>query len=70
LPEAINIARSAMKLVQQNLSLAMIPNSSGLVLAAAGMVGPAGATLLNNGSAIAAALNSLRPLYSDSWSTD
>jgi heavy metal translocating P-type ATPase len=70
LPEAIKIARSAMKLVQQNLSLAMLPNSSGLALAALGIVGPAGATLLNNGSAIAAALNSLRPLYSDSWSTD
>jgi Cu2+-exporting ATPase len=70
LPEAIKISRSAMKLVQQNLSLAMLPNSSGLVLAALGMVGPAGATLLNNGSAIAAALNSLRPLYSDGWSRD
>jgi Cu2+-exporting ATPase len=69
LPEAIKIARSGMRLVQQNLSLAMIPNSSGLVLASIGLVGPAGATLLNNGSAIAAALNSLRPLYSDSWST-
>ena len=68
LPEAIKISRSAMHLVQQNLTLAMLPNSTGLVLAALGIVGPAGATLLNNGSAIAAALNSLRPLYSDSWS--
>jgi P-type E1-E2 ATPase len=68
LPEAVKIARSAMQLVQQNLSLAMIPNSAGLALAAIGKVGPAGATLLNNGSAIAAAINSLRPLYSDTWS--
>ncbi len=68
LPEAVKIARSAMQLVRQNLSLAMIPNSAGLGLAAIGKVGPAGATLLNNGSAIAAALNSLRPLYSDNWS--
>ncbi len=71
LPEAIKIARSAMDLVKQNLSLAMIPNSAGLCLAAVGLVGPAGATLLNNGSAIAAAVNSLRPLYlSDSWSKE
>jgi heavy metal translocating P-type ATPase len=71
LPEAIKIARSAMELVKQNLSLAMVPNSAGLCLAAVGLVGPAGATLLNNGSAIAAALNSLRPLYlSDSWSKE
>jgi P-type Cu2+ transporter len=69
LPEAIKIARSAMDLVRQNLSLAVVPNTAGLGLAAFGMVGPAGATLLNNGSAICAALNSLRPLYVNSWST-
>jgi Cu2+-exporting ATPase len=68
LPEAIKIARGAMGLVKQNLSLAVVPNSAGLALAAFGLVGPAGATLLNNGSAIAAALNSLRPLYVNSWS--
>jgi Cu2+-exporting ATPase len=70
LPEAIKIARSAMALVRQNLSLAVIPNTAGLGLAAIGMVGPAGATLLNNGSAIAAALNSLRPLFLNNWSVD
>ena len=70
LPEAIKIARSAMDLVRQNLSLAVVPNSAGLGLAAFGLVGPAGATLLNNGSAILAALNSLRPLYVNNWSVD
>jgi len=70
LPEAVKIARSCMALVRQNLSLAVIPNSAGLGLAAFGLVGPAGATLLNNGSAIAAALNSLRPLYVNNWSVD
>ncbi len=69
LPEAIKIARGAMALVRQNLSLAVIPNGAGLGMAAFGMVGPAGATLLNNGSAICAAFNSLRPLYVNSWST-
>jgi Cu2+-exporting ATPase len=70
LPEAIKIARSSMNLVRQNLSLAVIPNTAGLGLAAFGMVGPAGATLLNNGSAICAALNSLRPLFIPSWSVE
>jgi heavy metal translocating P-type ATPase len=70
LPEAIEIARGAMNLVRQNLTLAVIPNSVGLSMAAFGMVGPAGATLLNNGSAIAAALNSLRPLFLNDWSVD
>lgn len=70
LPEAIEIARGAMNLVRQNLTLAVIPNSVGLTFAALGVVGPAGATLLNNGSAIAAAFNSLRPLFMNDWSAD
>ncbi len=70
LPEAIKIARSSMNLVRQNLSLAVVPNTAGLGLAAFGMVGPAGATLLNNGSAICAALNSLRPLFISNWSAE
>ncbi len=67
LPEAIDIARGAMGLVKQNLTFIAVPNGVGLGLAACGMIGPAGATLLNNGSAILAAVNSLRPLYSDQW---
>jgi Cu2+-exporting ATPase len=70
LPEAIRIARSAMSLVKQNLVVAVAPNVGGLALAAMGTLGPAGATLLNNGSAICAAVNSLRPLYSNGWSTE
>jgi Cu2+-exporting ATPase len=70
LPEAIRIARAAMQLVKQNLALAIIPNVAGFGMAGIGMLGPAGATLLNNGSAIGAAVNSLRPLYSDGWSTE
>ena len=67
LPESIRIARGAINLVKENLTLAVIPNGAGLGLAAFGMVGPAGATLLNNGSAIVCGLNSLRPLFSDPW---
>jgi Cu2+-exporting ATPase len=67
LPEAIDIARGAMGLVKQNLTFIAVPNGVGLGLAACGLIGPAGATLLNNGSAILAAINSLRPLYSDQW---
>jgi cation transport ATPase len=59
-----------MQLVKQNLALAIIPNVAGFGMAGIGMLGPAGATLLNNGSAIGAAVNSLRPLYSDGWSTE
>jgi len=68
LPEAIRIARSAMTLVKQNMAMALIPNGAGFGMAAFGLLGPAGATVVNNGCAIAATLNSLRPFYSNSWS--
>jgi heavy metal translocating P-type ATPase len=63
LPEAIDISRQAMRLVRENITFIAIPNGAGIALAAAGIIGPALSTLLNNGSAILAALNSLRPLF-------
>lgn len=60
--EAIDIARDGMRLVRQNFVLVAVPNAVGLALAAMGRIGPAVATLANNGSAVVAALNSLRPL--------
>jgi Cu2+-exporting ATPase len=66
LPEAIDVARGAMGLVRQNLTIVAVPNALGLGLAATGLAGPVLATLLNNGSAVVAALNSLRPLLSGS----
>jgi heavy metal translocating P-type ATPase len=68
LPEAVRISRSAMALVKQNLAMAIFPNGAGFGMAALGLLGPAGATIVNNGCAIAAGLNSLRPLYSNGWS--
>lgn len=68
LPQAIDIARGSMALVRENLGFIAIPNGAGIFLAATGAIGPAMSTLLNNGSAILAALNSLRPLISNSWS--
>lgn len=63
LPEAIEIARKAIGLVRENISFIVVPNGAGIALAATGIIGPAMSTLLNNGSAILAALNSLRPLF-------
>lgn len=68
LPESIRISRSCMSLIKQNLAMAVIPNGTGFAMAAYGLIGPAAATVLNNGAAIAAAINSMRPLYSRSWS--
>ncbi|MEL7156037.1 MAG: heavy metal translocating P-type ATPase [Actinomycetota bacterium] len=62
LPEAIDIARNGIDLVRQNWQLIRLPNSVGLGLALLGRIGPAGASLISDGAAIAAGLNSLRPL--------
>ena len=63
LPTAVDIAREALGLIRQNLLVVGAPNAAGLLLASAGAVGPVGATALNNGSSVAAALNALRPLF-------
>ena len=52
--QAIDIARGSMHLIHETMALVAVANGAGLALTAAGFVGPAGATLLNNGSAIVA----------------
>lgn len=64
LVEAFSIAKSAVQLVKQNYSIVAVPNAAALALAASGLLGPPGATLINNGSTVAAGLNGLRPLLS------
>jgi heavy metal translocating P-type ATPase len=63
-PEAVDIARAGMRLVRQGYMVIGGSNTVGLALAATGLIGPTGATLANNGTAVLAALNSLRPLLS------
>jgi Cu2+-exporting ATPase len=65
LPQAIDLARSSLALVHQSIGIVTLPNAIGLGLATAGAIGPAMATALNNGSAIIAGLNALRPLLID-----
>ena len=62
--DGVRIARSAVGLVRGNFMIVGVPNAAAIALAAAGLLGPPGATLLNNGSTVAAGLNSLRPLIS------
>ena len=59
---AVGLARSAMRLVRQNIGLVALPNSVGMMLATAGRMTPLAATLLNNGSTILVGVNGLRPL--------
>ncbi len=60
--EAIAIARQTKAVIQQNIGLAVIPNLAALGLATTVGLHPLAATVVHNGSAIAAGLNGLRPL--------
>jgi P-type E1-E2 ATPase len=63
IPLAIDIAREGISLVQQNWQLIVLPNTFALGLACFGLIGPIGATMISNGSAIVALGNALRPLF-------
>ena len=60
--EAIAIARETQRLIEQNTALVVGPNLIALGLASTVGLNPLLATIVHNGSAIAAGLNSLRPL--------
>ena len=64
-PLAIDIGRETVSLIRQNWNIIAIPNTIALGLACIGLLGPIGATLLSNGSAIVATLNGLRPIMED-----
>jgi Cu2+-exporting ATPase len=63
IPEAIEIARQSVQLIEQNWRLIAYPNSMAIALSLLGLIGPIGATVISNGSAVAATLNGLRPLF-------
>ena len=62
LVKAIALAKQTQQLIQQNTRLAVIPNVAALYFATTVGLHPLLATLVHNGSAIAAGINGLRPL--------
>ncbi len=62
LTEALHISQETQKLIEQNTLLVVAPNLMALGLATTVGLNPLIATVVHNGSAIAAGLNSLRPL--------
>ncbi|MBV9390024.1 MAG: cadmium-translocating P-type ATPase [Chroococcidiopsidaceae cyanobacterium CP_BM_ER_R8_30] len=60
LVEAIAIARKAKQLIHQNTAIVAIPNLAAMALAAVFGISPLAATIVNNGSTVAAGLNGLR----------
>jgi Cu2+-exporting ATPase len=62
LTRAVELSRTAMGLVRQNIGLVAAPNAAALGLATLGLMPPLLATVVNNGSTVVAAGNGLRPL--------
>ncbi|MBN9159998.1 MAG: heavy metal translocating P-type ATPase, partial [Myxococcales bacterium] len=62
LPRAFAIADRGMANVKRSLGLVLAPNAIAIVLGAFGLLSPAVATIVNNGSTIAAALAAVAPL--------
>ncbi|MEW6380256.1 MAG: heavy metal translocating P-type ATPase [bacterium] len=65
IPQAIDIARESLQLIQQNWSINFYPNTAAIILAVLGVLNPIGTTIVSNGSAILASCNALRPLISN-----
>lgn len=59
---AIEIAQQAMRIIEQNQVLTTVPNVVGIAYGMLAVLSPTAGVLINNGSALIAALNSLRPL--------
>ncbi len=62
LPDAIAMAREAMRLSRQNIGIVAGTNLVALGLATAGALGPVSAAVIHNGCTIVAGANGLRPL--------
>jgi Cu2+-exporting ATPase len=56
------IARHAMQVIRQNRALVVVPNVGAIAYGALFVLNPIAGVVINNGAALAAALNSLRPL--------
>ena len=59
---AVDAARESMTLIRQNWRIISASNTAALLLSFLGLIGPAGATAVSNGSAIVAAINALWPI--------
>jgi Cu2+-exporting ATPase len=62
LPNAFHIADRAMRAIHVGLGIVIVPNALAILLGALGAIGPGAATVLNNGSTVAAAVAALAPV--------
>jgi Cu2+-exporting ATPase len=64
LPRAFELADAAMGRVRRALALVLAPNVVAIVLGALGLMPPAAAAAINNGSTVIAVLSAVTPLFS------
>jgi heavy metal translocating P-type ATPase len=64
LPTAFDLADTAMRRVRKGLALVLAPNAVAIVLGALGLMSPAVAAAVNNGSTVVGGLAALAPLFS------
>ncbi len=62
LPEAFEVADAAMRSVRRGLGFVIVPNAIAIGLGALGLLAPAGAAIINNGSTVLASLVAASPL--------
>jgi Cu2+-exporting ATPase len=63
IPQAIDIAREGIELIEQNWNVIFYGNTAAIALSLPALIGPTGATLISNGSAVVASLNAIKPLF-------
>ena len=59
---ALAIARDALRILEQNRSVVVVSNVAAMAYGAVAVLNPVAGAVINNGSALVAAVNSLRPL--------
>ncbi len=62
-PRAIDLARGALRILNQNLNVIVAPTAGGLAASVFGLVSPLVSTIISNGATVVAGLNAMRPLY-------
>jgi Cu2+-exporting ATPase len=63
IPQVIDVARESMRVIEQNWDFTFYGNTMAIALSLPGILGPVGATLISNGSAVLATLNALTPMF-------
>jgi Cu2+-exporting ATPase len=63
LPRSIDMSRTAMRILRQNINIVVAPTAVGIAGSIVGLVTPLISAIVNNGTTVIAALNALRPLF-------